>query len=451
MEHAQSFDLIVIGTGSGGSVAAGKCAKAGWNVAQIDSRPFGGTCALRGCDPKKILVGAAELIDHNHRMQQSGITGTNHIEWNALMEYKRTFTEPVPESRERSMEKQGIVPIHGRASFINKNTIQVDDKTYSARHFLIATGAKPAPLSIDGFQHIKTSTDFLEMDTLPKTLVFVGGGYISFEFAHIAARAGSTVHIIHRGERPLEHFDPDMVDILLEKTSELSIQIHLEAEVQSVSPCQKGFEVLANQQGRELSITGDGVVHGAGRVPNIEELDLENAGIPYNKHGIIVNEYLQNPNNERIYAAGDVADTKGKPLTPVGGYESHIVVSNLLKGNHRKAEYPAQPSMVFTIPPLAAVGLSEEQARRADYDVKVKKHRTDSWYSSRRTNETHTGFKLIIDKSTDTVLGAHIVGEHASEHINMLTMAINKGITTRELKQMIFAYPTHSSNLQYMF
>lgn len=167
-----NFDLIVIGTGSGGSTAARKCAKAGWEVAQIDSRPFGGTCALRGCDPKKVLVGAAELIDWNRRMNRTGVPTDTHIDWQQLMQFKESFTQPVPEHREKGMQKVGITPIHGRASFVDEGTIEVNGEFLKANNFLIAAGAKPAPLPIDGVEHLTTSTEFLELEELPETIVF---------------------------------------------------------------------------------------------------------------------------------------------------------------------------------------------------------------------------------------------------------------------------------------
>lgn len=450
MPNSEKFDLIVVGTGSGGSAAAARCAKAGWKVAHIDSRPFGGTCARRGCDPKKVLVGAAELIDRNRRMRGRCISGTTEIDWQDLMAFKRTFTETVPENREKDMVEKGITPIHGRAQFIDKQSLQVADEAYTADRFLVAAGAKPAPLPIDGSGHLITSTDFLELDALPDRLIFVGGGYISFEFAHIAGRAGSAVHMVHRGSRPLENFDGDMAEILLEKTRKLDINVHLNAEVQSIRKNSDRFEVTASQNGETKFITAELVVHGAGRVPDIADMQLDKANVKQNRNGIVVNEFLQSPGNPRVYAAGDAASSPGKPLTPVAGYESHIVASNLLSGNKRKAEYPAQPSIVFTVPTMAMVGLTEQEANEQNLNVDIKTGLTDSWYSSRRTNETHTGYKTLVDRNTDLIVGAHIIGEQAPELINLLAMAINRGITTREMKQMIFAYPTHGSDLQYM-
>ncbi len=446
----QSFDLVVIGTGSGASTAAGKCASTGWNVAQIDDMPFGGTCALRGCDPKKVLVGAADLVDWNLRMNSHGIRSNAAIDWKDLMKYKRSFTDPVPSSREEGMKKAGITPIHGLARFINESTIQVEDYQLTGKHILIASGAKPVPLPIDGSEYLANSTDFLGLDKLPGKLVFVGGGYISFEFAFVSALAGSEVHIVHRGVRPLEGFDADMVNILIEKTKELGITIHLEAEVESVAKDGNGYVVTASQNGVTKKHRGDLVVHGAGRIPNIDGMNLPKGNVTSEKGGVTVNEYLQSVSNPRVYAAGDAAATDGKPLTPVAGYESQIVASNLLDGNYRKAEYPAQPTVVFTIPPLASVGLTQQQAEDQGIDIEVHTNKMNSWYSYRRINESHAAYKTITEKGTGRIIGAHLLGTKTGEIINLFTMAMNHGLTSDDLKKMIYAYPTHSSDIPYM-
>src|SRR5699024_5662694 len=258
---AKQFDLIVIGTGSGGSTAAGKCAKEGWEVAQIDSRPFGGTCALRGCDPKKVLVGAAELVDWTQRMKGNGIKGEPELNWADLMAFKDTFTEPVPDRMERMFSKKGIKTFHGRAVFTGVQTLKVNNQSLLADFILLANGSKPAPLPIDGFEYLTNSTQFLELQQLPNNIIFVGGGYISFEFAHIASRAGAGVHILHRGEQPLERFEKDITDILLEKSVETGINVSLQTEVTSVAKNEKGFKVFADQAGQKVEFQVDLVVH----------------------------------------------------------------------------------------------------------------------------------------------------------------------------------------------
>lgn len=283
MEHsANKFNLIAIGTGIAASTVAWECHSAGWKTAVIDSRPFGGTCALRGCDPKKVLVGGAELIDWARRMQNKGIsyseTSNLNINWIDLMRFKRTFTESVPKEREDSFNKSGIASFHGNARFIGPNTIRITDeknksgRTIEGENILIATGAKPAKLNITGEENVVTSEEFLELDELPDNVLFIGGGYISFEFAHLAARAGSNVTILHRGKTPLAGFDPDLVGILLNRTREVGINVKLQSSVKKIDPKDNGkkFDVhlstLENipTNDNETKIIETGlVIHGA--------------------------------------------------------------------------------------------------------------------------------------------------------------------------------------------
>ncbi len=444
----ETFDLIVIGVGVAGSAAAKKCAAKGQNVAVIDFRPYGGTCPLRGCDPKKVLVGAANIIDQNRRMHGKGVEFDGSINWQELIEFKRTFTEPVPGNTEKGLKKAGISLYHGKSSFINEQTLQVNEQKIKAKKILIATGNKPAPIPIDGFDHLTTSTEFMELDELPEKIAFVGGGYISFEFAHIAALAGSAVTIIHRGEQPLESFDADMIDVLLEKTSDIGIDVRLNTAVAGIRPKNGRYEIIDDNN--QCITETDMAVHGAGRVPEIDALELEKANIDSTKKGVKVNAFLQSVSNDRVYAAGDAADSNGLPLTPLAGLESTVVAENILEGNHKKADYPAQPSVVFTIPPLATVGLTEKQAQEQEIVFEVNFKRTDDWYSSRRTNESHTAFKTIIDKKTGMILGAHLLGQHSEELINLFTVAVNRKIPADELKNMLYAYPTLGSNISSM-
>lgn len=196
---AEPFDLIVIGTGAGGSAAAHRCRNAGWRVAVVDELPYGGTCALRGCDPKKVLVGAAELADWHRRMQGRGMAGDARISWPELMRFKRTFTDPVPANREKAFEQAGIATYHAPVRFVGPDQLSVDGQVLEARHFVIAAGAKPRRLGVSGEEHLLTSTDFLELDQLSARIAFVGAGYISFEFAHVARRTGAQPIIVGRG------------------------------------------------------------------------------------------------------------------------------------------------------------------------------------------------------------------------------------------------------------
>ncbi len=447
----KKFDLIVIGTGAAGSTAAYKCRKAGWEVAIIDSRPYGGTCALRGCDPKKVLVGAAELVDWNRRMNGNGVSSKEaKIDWPSLMRFKKTFTDPVPENREKGYAKAGIAAFHGRTRFLSHTSLQVGDDTLTGRFLLIAAGARPATLGIPGEAHIITSDQFLDLERLPQRIIFVGGGYISFEFAHVAARVGAEVTILHRGIRPLEGFDPDLVEQLTQATRELGVDIRLNTAVEGIEKDSDHFAVKASDRNGRQTFDADLVVHGAGRVPDIDDMDLEKASIKREKRGISVNEYLQSVSNPAIYAAGDAAASGGLPLTPVAGMEGHVVASNILNGNHRKPNHAGVPSVVFTIPPLASVGLLEEAARKQDLKFKVNHEETSGWYSSRRVGLKHSSFKVLVEENSGRILGAHLLGQHADEVINIFALAIRSGLKAEDLRTMIYAYPTSASDLSYM-
>jgi len=204
------FDLVVIGTGEAGSTAALRCRAAGKQVATVDSRPFGGTCGLRGCDPKKVLTGAAEIVDRRSRMAGRGITGNIRIDWPELIRFKATFTDPFPKQREDGFLKAGIETFHGRARFVDERSVQVGNDILEGTQVVVATGAWPVSLNIVGEEHLTRSDQFLDLEQLPTRIAFVGGGYIAFEFGHIAARAGASVTILHQGARPLQHFDPDL-------------------------------------------------------------------------------------------------------------------------------------------------------------------------------------------------------------------------------------------------
>jgi glutathione reductase (NADPH) len=267
------YDVVVIGTGSAASTAGVMCRKAGRQVAVIDSRPFGGTCALRGCDPKKVLVGAAEVLDWNRRMGEHGIRADQvQIDWSRLIQFKRSFIESVPKNSEASFVKRGIATVHGRASFVGPTSVKVGDDVLEATNIVVAAGARPADLKIPGAQLAVTSEQFLELERLPERILFIGGGYISFEFAHIAARAGARATILHRGQRPLERFDPDLVDRLVTSTRDLGVDVKLGMEVSSMTGSSTGVNIRAHSDTGDQHFDADLVVHGAGRVPEIDDM-----------------------------------------------------------------------------------------------------------------------------------------------------------------------------------
>jgi glutathione reductase (NADPH) len=446
----KTYDLIVIGTGTAAAVAAHRCRAAGWRVAVIDHLPYGGTCALRGCDPKKVLVGAAEAIDHARRMRGKGVGGAEpSIDWRALMAFKRGFTEPVPAMMEASFKKSGIEPYHGRARFAGPCSVAAAGKTLEARFVLIAAGAVPVKLDIPGAEHLISSTEFMELEELPRRIALVGGGYIAAELSHLAARAGAKVTVLQRAERLLKPFDADLVGWLTEKSRDIGIDVRLKTRVDRIEKSPRGFAVRATAEGQPESFDADLVVHAAGRVPDLEPLELKAAAVQHDKGRLKLNDYLQSVSNPCVYAAGDAA-SKGPPLTPVAGHDGRVASANMLNGNQRKPSYLGVPSVAFTIPPIAAVGLTEEKAREQGLGFRVRSQKASDWYTARRVAEPAYGFKVLIEEATDRILGAHLIGPSADEVINVFALAIRLGRTAKELRDAIFAYPSGASDIGHM-
>jgi glutathione reductase (NADPH) len=384
-------------------------------------------------------------------MKGKGITAEEiRINWPELIRFKRSFTKPVPKNREEGFTKAGIATFHGRARFVGPSSVQVNDEVLEGRHVVIAAGRKPADLKIVGTEHLTTSEQFLELNELPKRILFIGGGYIAFEFAHVAVRAGAQVTIAHRGPRPLPRFDPDLVDQLVKSSRELGVDVQLGTEVIRVEKSSGQLVVRASASDQQRTAEADMVVHAAGRVPEIDDMNLDVAGVTRDSQGVKVNEFLQSVSNPAVYAVGDAAASGGPPMTPVARYEGIIAAGNLLKGNSQKPNYLGIPTVVFAIPPLAAVGLSESEAHKQALKFKVKKEMTSNWYSSRRIAEKYSGYKVLIEEGTDRILGAHLLGNEAEEVINLFGVAMRSGMRASDLKHALYAYPTRGSDVPYM-
>jgi len=444
----EMYDLIVIGAGMAGISAAQKGAANGWRVAIVDSLPYGGTCALRGCDPKKILRRGAEIIDSARLMKGKGIDAAGlAVNWSDLMTHKHGFTDPMPDSMESNLVEAGVDTLHGHARFVGTDQIDIDGTQYQATRFLIATGARPRPLTFSGSEHLIDSTDFLDLDALPARILFVGGGFISFEFAHLVARAGSTPLIVDRGERPLKSFDPDLVELLVDRGREVGIELRRNTDITAVERTNDVYQVTLEHGGTKEIVEVDLVVHGAGRVADLAALGLEEAGVEWSERGVHVAGHLQSTSNPAVWAAGDSADTAGVPLTPVATSEAKVAASNMIKGTTITPDYTGIPTAVFTIPELVRVGMLESEAIEQGIDLDVRFSDTSSWYSNYRIGETTAAAKILIDKAHDRIVGAHLLGPEYAELVNTFGLAIKLGLTTRQLKSATAAYPTVGSDL----
>lgn len=445
----KTYDLIVIGAGTAAMSAAMPVRAAGWRVAVVDFRPFGGTCALRGCDPKKMLVSGAAALDYARRMKKNGVAGELHVEWPELMAFKRSFTDPVPEKMEQRHIDKGIDTFHGKAKFTGKNTIDVNGQLLEGRYILLATGAEPVKLGIPGEVYLVDNEAFLALEKLPRRIVLVGGGYIAAEFSHIAARAGAQVTILQQGKRMLKQFDPDLVAWLMEAFGTLGIDVRTDTTVEGIEKNGLGYAVHASSHGEKITVEADLVVHAAGRKPDLAALDLEAGKVEVSQGRLQLNEYLQSTSNPSVYAAGDAAQM-GPPLTPVASRDAKVVARNLLEGNRHSPDYSSVPSVAFTIPPIAAVGLTEEQAREKGLKFKMKSQKASDWFTARQAAEPVYGFKVLVEEGTGLILGAHLVGPHVDEVINLFALAMRHKLTAEDIKSTMFAYPSGASDIGYM-
>lgn len=445
----KKYQVVVIGAGPAGGACASACAKNGLKVAMIENYGFGGTCPLRGCNPKKILAGAAETVAQAEGFNKKGILNLPKINWNKLASFRDSFVQGKKEIIKAAYSDMGIDTYLEQAAFIDKNIIKAGSHHLEGDYFVLATGIKPAPLNIPGEELVSSSDDFLALKDMPESICFIGGGFISFEFASIAARAGAKVNIVHRSQRVLKQFDPDLTHKLVQALQDAGVNIHLNSPLQSVSREENSCLITAGEKDNPLTIKADMVVHGAGRVPNIDSLNLDKPGVKFNGHGIEVNTFMQSVSNPNVFAVGDVADTP-YALTPTGDMEGRIAASNITSPASSETHYKGVPKVVYTAPALCSVGMQEEEAEKENLPVKIIENDISEWFSWKHMGQKFAGSKIIIDEAKDIIIGAHVLGAGAEELANMFAMAINLELPVSRLKDILWAYPTKGYYFKYM-
>ncbi|MBO0439809.1 dihydrolipoyl dehydrogenase family protein [Candidatus Enterococcus ikei] len=440
------FDVIIIGSGPGGMAAAYDLATEGKKIAVVEADLWGGTCPNRGCDPKKVLYGAVEARDRLAQLKNKGFDAVPNLNWSELMAFKETFTQPVPVEQKAGLTSAGIQTITGKASFKDTHTIIVENKEYQSDQFILATGQRPAILDIPGKENFATSTDFLSMKELPEKIVFVGGGYISLELANIANSCGSEVHLLHHNERPLKGFDEDMTRYLIENLQNRGIHFHFNESATAITKKEEKFEItLISQE----TLLVDQVFCATGRIPNVEGLNLEKIGVDYTHKGIKVNDYLQT-SVENIYALGDCLQKNNPKLTPVASFEGSYLAKILSGTLDESIDYPTLPTIIFSSPKLAQVGLTDKATQEHE-NYESEDLDLSKWFTYKHLNEPLVKAKIIRDKTTDLLVGATILGNEADQLINMFTLIINQKLSSEKVNEMIMLYPTVSSDLSYLY
>lgn len=442
----ERFDVIIIGSGPGGMAAAYDLVAEGKKVAVVEADLWGGTCPNRGCDPKKVLYGAVEARDNVVQLKNKGFDARPEINWRDLMAFKETFTQPVPIEQKSGLISSGIQTITGFASFKDKHTITVENKEYRSDAFIIATGQRPAILDIPGKENFDTSTDFLNMIELPKKIAFVGGGYISLELANIAASCGSEVHLLHHNDRPLKGFDEELTKELIENLSLRGIHFHFNESAEGLTKKSEQIEITLTSQG---TLFVDRVFCATGRIPNVEGLDLEKIGVDSTHKGIRVNEFLQTA-VESIYALGDCLEKNEPKLTPVSSFEGQYLAKILSGKTQETIKYPALPTIIFSSPKLAQVGLTElVTLENGSYQVEVLD--LSQWFTYKHLNEPLVKAKIVTEKETGLLVGATVLGNEADQLINLFTLMVNQKLPADKVNEMIMLYPTVSSDLSYLY
>ena len=439
----QSFDVVVIGSGVAGKSIASGLAAADRTVAIIEEDLWGGTCPNRGCHPKKVLLSAVEARDKSAQMSGKGIEGKQIVYWPDLMAFKKTFTDPVPEQSKKSLESAGVTTITGSAEFIGKNTLQVEDTVIKGTQFVIATGARPFLLDIPGQEHFLTSDDFLSLQDMPDVITFIGGGYISFELAAIANAAGAEVHIVQHNDRPLRAYKQDYVEEVMKQLKNKGVTFHLNISITEIEKTDQGFRLTDDS---DFDLTTDLVFGTTGRVPNIERLNLEQAGVAYGKIGIKVDDYLRTSDSS-IFAIGDCVAKNQPNLTPVSSFEASYLLDYLTGESSEPIAYPSIPTIVFTSPRLAQIGVTEQEATKYQETFDVSTIDATKWFSYSRSNEPVSHVTIVTEKETGFLVGAACINNEADQLINYFSFLINQKIKADNLSDMIFAYPSIASDL----
>lgn len=447
---ARYYDVIVLGAGNAGLAAARVTREAGKSVAVVESRAVGGTCPLRGCVPKKVLVAAAETAD---TVAGAGVhhitTSKPTIDWPRLIAREQSFTEGVPEAFTESLSKRGIEVMRGHSRFVGSHRVEIDGEVLEAGKIVIATGSKPRPLPIAGAERLITSDDLLGLKQHPKSITFIGGGVIALEFAHVFARTGAQITVLEMAPRLLPGWDADAVAKLHEATARAGIEVLTEAHVEQISVKDDRLEVHYRRNDEPAVVTAERVVNSTGRIPDVENLDLDAAGISHEGPYIAHADDLRTTSNPDVYVAGDAVSDSAQ-LSPLATYEGQLVGENIVHGTSRAPDYLPVPAVAFTVPALASVGYTQARAEAEGLRFEIRTSDMQPWLSARLYGSTVAYAKVLVEKDSGRVLGAHLVGKRAEELIHLFAFAMRFAVSADELRSFVYVFPTFSSEVASM-
>lgn len=437
------YELFTIGAGSGGVRASRMASSSGVQVAVAEERYLGGTCVNVGCIPKKLLVYASHYSEEFQDCTGFGwAISEKKFDWRRLIANKDKEISRLNDVYERLLVESGVEIINGHAVIEDAHKVRVGDKSYTSRYILLATGGWPFIPDIPGREYAITSNEAFYLDRLPKRIIVVGGGYISVEFAGIFKGLGVEVTQVYRGPLFLRGFDKDVRRFLANQMSEKGIDLRFNTEITSIKKVTNGVRAKFEDGS---TLTADCIMYATGRRPLSNGIGLEDVGVELADNGAVkVDDYFQTsvPN---IYAIGDVIDRIA--LTPVAIAEGMALVKTLFSGVPTKLDYTSVPSAVFSQPSIANVGLTEEQARDYCGSIDIYKSEFRGLKNTLSGNGEQTLMKLIVDKTSDRVVGAHMVGPDAGEIIQGIAIAIKCGATKAQFDATIGIHPSAAEEL----
>lgn len=434
------FDLFVIGAGSGGVRAARFAAGFGARVAVAESRYLGGTCVNVGCVPKKLLVHGAHYAEDFEQAAGFGWSaGEPTFDWPTLIANKNREIQRLNGIYRNLLVNSGVTLLEGHARLLGPHEVEVNGERHSARHILIATGGWPQVPDIPGKELAITSNEAFFLDQLPGRVLVVGGGYIAVEFASIFHGIGAQTSLLYRKDLFLRGFDGAVRKHLKEELEKKGLDLQFNTDIDRIERRDDGSLLATLKDGRQL--TTDCVFYATGRRPMLDNLGLENTGVKLNDKGFIeVNDNFET-REPSILALGDVIGRV--QLTPVALAEGMAVARRLFRPEeYRELDYDLIPTAVFSLPNIATVGLTEEQARERGHEVKVFESRFRPMKLTLTECQERTLMKLVVDGKTDKVLGCHMVGPESGEIVQGLAVALKAGATKRVFDETIGIHPT---------
>jgi glutathione reductase (NADPH) len=446
----RNFDVVILGGGNAGFGVTVATREAGLKVAMVEPDLLGGTCPNRGCMPKKVLVAAAHALDEIARAGAHHISvGRPSLDWTALIGREKEMIAPIPAAMAASLERRGVELYRSRGRFVGPDRVAVDGDVLEAQHIVVATGSKPRALPFPGAELMITSDEVLSERHLPGDVVFVGGGVIALEFSHVYARAGARVTILEALPRLLGNFDAEAVAQLRQESERIGIAVHTGVTVGRIERAGGRLRVVYEASGAEHSVEADRVVNGAGRVADVEGLDLAAGNVAAEQGRIALDPHLRSTSNPQVWVCGD-AVVESPQLSPVATYEGRMVGRNIVDGPRHTPDYASIPHCVFTVPALASVGLTQEAAEQQGLDLRVEINDVHEWLSGRTYAETAAWAKIVIERQSDRILGAHILGHTGEELIHIFALAIRHGIKAADIRDLVYGFPTFSADIKSM-